>query len=146
MRTQRTLVLMLAATLGLPVSGFDARPVMAEEIIIANPAFDVESVDAKTLGRVFLGKTSRLEGEKVEVVVLQEGSATHANFLTSYVKRNPKQFLSHWRKLCFSGKGILPKAFETEEELVAHVAATPGAIGYISKSTPHEDVKVIRIQ
>lgn len=116
----------------------------AGEIVIVNESIAASSADAKTIQQVFLGRSTKIDGDRVGIAVL-EGGATHAGFLTDIVKRNPKQFLSHWRRLCFSGKGTMPRTFFTEDALVAYVASTPGAIGYISDTTPHTDVKVLAI-
>jgi hypothetical protein len=40
----------------------------------------------------------------------------------------------------------MPAAFATEAELVAFVAATPGAVGYIDSATPHEGVKEVAVK
>ncbi len=121
-----------------------AIPASAGQIVIANESVPVDAVGANNLERVFLGKSTKMEGAKVGIAVLAEG-ATHSEFLTSFLKKNPKQFLSHWRRICFSGKGTMPTTFTTEEELVAHVAATPGAIGYVDSDTPHAGVKVLLV-
>jgi hypothetical protein len=46
----------------------------------------------------------------------------------------------------FSGKGQLPRAFADEASLVAFVARTPGAIGYIDAATPHDGVTVVPVR
>ena len=45
--------------------------------------------------------------------------------------------------MVFTGKGSLPRLFESEEELVQFVRNTPGAIGFIQSATPHDGVKTI---
>jgi hypothetical protein len=40
----------------------------------------------------------------------------------------------------------MPKSLESEAAVVEYVAHTAGAIGYISKATPHEGVKVIAVR
>ena len=95
-----------------------AASAAAEEIVIANLSVGTEAIAAGELESIFLGKSTRIGGERVEIAVLSDG-VTHADFLTSYVRKNPKQFLSHWRKICFTGKGSMPVTFVTEPELVA---------------------------
>jgi ABC-type phosphate transport system substrate-binding protein len=121
-----------------------AVPAVADQIVIANASVPVDTVEATNLERVFLGKSTRVDGQRVGIVVLS-GGATHAGFLTSYLGKNPQQFLSHWRKLCFTGKGTMPSTCRTEEELVAYVTGTPGTIGYIDPATPHAGVKVLAV-
>ncbi len=40
----------------------------------------------------------------------------------------------------------MPKMFDSEAALVEYVAATPGAIGYVSKGTDHEKAKTLAIK
>jgi len=40
----------------------------------------------------------------------------------------------------------MPKAFDSEAALVDYVAVTPGAVGYISESTPHGKVKTLLVR
>jgi hypothetical protein len=35
----------------------------------------------------------------------------------------------------------MPKAFDSESDLIKYVASTPGALGYVSRISPHDDVK-----
>ena len=43
--------------------------------------------------------------------------------------------------LVFTGKGAMPRSFDTEDALVAYVGATPGAIGYVSEEKAGAAVK-----
>jgi hypothetical protein len=42
-----------------------------------------------------------------------------------------------------SGEGDPPEPIDSEEEMLKKVAATPGAIGFVSQSKVSEDVKVL---
>lgn len=143
MKTRNRKLIPLAALVAfvLPPS---APAATAGQIVIANESVAADSLPVENLERVFLGKSTKIDGERVGLVVLA-GGATHNGFLTSYLKKSPKQFLSHWRKLCFTGQGTMPSTAESESDLVARVASTPGSIGYIDASTPHEGVKVLAI-
>ncbi|MBZ0267773.1 hypothetical protein K8I85_06425 [bacterium] len=134
-----------SAAAALLLAGALAAPASAAQVVIANQSVPMDTVATESLRRVFLGTTTKVDGQKVGIAVLADGE-THSGFLTSYLHRNPKQFLSHWRRICFSGKGTLPPTFQTEAELVAHVAATPGAIGYVDADTPLEGVKRITVR
>jgi hypothetical protein len=35
----------------------------------------------------------------------------------------------------------MPKAFDSESDLIKYVASTPGALGYVSRISTHDDVK-----
>jgi ABC-type phosphate transport system substrate-binding protein len=40
----------------------------------------------------------------------------------------------------------MPKSLDSDAAVVAFVAHTAGAIGYIGKATPHEGVKVLTVR
>ncbi|MBU1920609.1 hypothetical protein KKG66_07170 [bacterium] len=45
----------------------------------------------------------------------------------------------------FTGEGIPPRAFETEEELRRFVAETPGALGFVERVPDEIEVKKLVI-
>jgi ABC-type phosphate transport system substrate-binding protein len=141
MRNWRLTLLVPIVALLLPIT---ASAATAGQIVIANESVVADSLAMENLERVFLGRGMKVDGQRVGVVVLA-GGETHQGFLASYLKKNPRQFLSHWRKLCFTGQGTMPSTARTESELVERVASTPGAIGYIDAGTPHDGVKVLAI-
>jgi ABC-type phosphate transport system substrate-binding protein len=114
--------------------------------VIAHPGVKAKSLDADALQRYFLGKTTTWEGGGLVVLATLREGATHEAFLSAYVGKTPSQFTSHWRKLVFTGKASEPRSFASEVELVAYVAATPGAIGYVSAAAEKKDVAVIAVK
>jgi hypothetical protein len=78
-------------------------------------------------------------------VLLKSGSA-HDEFLSAYVGKNDTAFRAGWRSLVFSGQATMPKSLDSEAAVVEYVAHNAGAIGYISKATPHEGVKVLAVR
>jgi len=51
-----------------------------------------------------------------------------------------------WRSLVFSGQTTMPKSLDGDAAVVEFVAHNAGAIGYISKTTPREGVKVLTVK
>ena len=78
--------------------------------------------------------------------VLLKSGATHDGFLAAYIGKSDAAFRASWRSLVFSGQASMPKSLDSETAVVEYVAHNPGAIGYISKSTPHEGVKVLAVR
>ncbi len=98
---------------------FIAAPVMAGEISIVKKDHSIETVTAKELKRMLLGKSKRWKnGDKVVLGTLNSGT-THDHFIRKYAGKTPKQFTNYWRKMVFSGKGAMPKAFANEAALAA---------------------------
>ena len=115
-------------------------------VVIANTSVKSGDVSSADLRDVFTGASSSFkDGSHVTPVLLKQG-ATNDNFLLLYVGKSDAAFRASWRSLLFSGQGVMPRTFETEAAAVEYVAHTPGAIGYIQKSTPHEGVKTLAVR
>ena len=116
-----------------------------EYIVVINGEVGVDSIAAGDFESVLLGNKKKWDdGTKVYIAVLKEGDVTES-FLKTHARKTPDQFKTYWKKLVFTGKGIEPKSLGSEEELVAYVAKTKGAVGYISAGTAHDSVKELTI-
>jgi len=87
-----------------------------------------------------------MEGGDRVVLTDLDGNNVRKDFLEAYIGRSEAQFRNYWRKAVFSGQGKPPKVFSSEEELVAFVAKTPGAIGYVDSKTDVSSVKVLNVK
>ncbi len=123
----------------------------AEIVLVANVDVPGTTLDVGSVEKVFLGKTSSVGNKKIEVTTLKGGDV-HDAFLKNYIKKTANQFKNSWKKLVFSGKAKMPKEFATEKEMVAYIAKTSGAIGYVHVKTSTDDsimsdkVKVLTIK
>jgi ABC-type phosphate transport system substrate-binding protein len=123
-----------------------ATHAQAQAIIIANPSVKSADVSKNDLRDVFTGAASSLkDGSKVTPVLLKQGGA-HEEFLSEFIGKNDTAFRATWRSLVFSGQASMPKSLDSEAAMVEYVARNAGAIGYISKATPHEGVKVLAVR
>ncbi len=114
--------------------------------VIANPSVGASSVSADELKGVFLAtKTSLSDGSHVEPVLLKSGAA-HAAFLREYVGKTEAALETYYRSLVFTGKGSMPKALAGDGEVVAYVARTKGAIGYVSAGASMAGVKTLEVK
>lgn len=121
------------------------QAIASEPVIIVNDKVPDNALSATDVKNIFLGKKVTWEdGQKISFVVLEAGD-THTVFLKEYVKKSTAQFRNYWRNLLFTGKGVEPKSFASETDLMEYVSGNDGMIGYISKETPVSGVKVIAI-
>jgi ABC-type phosphate transport system substrate-binding protein len=120
-------------------------PVKAQVIVIANPSVKADSVSKGELKDVFTGESSSLKEGGHVVPVFQKEGATHSEFLSSYLGESPAAILICWRGIVMSGRGSMPKSLDSDTAVVEYVAKTAGAIGYISKSAPHDGVKELAV-
>ena len=142
-RAERTVMFLCMIVISLCVS---TQAAGAELMVIANSDVAASEVDRVILQAIFLGKKTQWEdGGGIVPVNLKKGP-TYQEFLKVIVKRTPAQYRSFWRRAIFTGTGSPPKSFAVEEKIVEFVRASPGAVGYIDTSTPHEGVKVLSIQ
>jgi ABC-type phosphate transport system substrate-binding protein len=127
-------------------SAFFSVCARAQVIVIANPSVKAADVSKSDLRDVFTGASSSLkDGSHVTPVLLKQGGA-HEEFLSTYVSKNDTAFRASWRSLVFSGQATMPKSLDSEAAVVEFVAHNPGAIGYVSKATAHEGVKVLVVR
>jgi len=137
---KRILLITLALSLWL------CGAALCEPIVVVNNDVGASALDRNEVKNIFLGKTAKWDnGENITPVTLSNGPV-HEDFLKSFVRKNSSQFSSYWKQMIFTGKGISPKAFASEDDLVKFVKETPGCIGYIDSATPHDGVKVVTVK
>lgn len=103
--------------------------------VIANASVKADIISAPELKRIFLQESGSLgNGTRVEPVIEKDGPV-HKAFLQEYVGRTQEDFQTYYRALVFTGRGSMPEALSSDAEVLAYVARTPGAIGYVSGDT-----------
>ncbi len=136
-RKTRTYLLGLAAILTC------ATATAQDVIIVTYKGVSVSQISASQLRDIFTGSRSRFEdGTRANPVVLKGGPA-HEVFLHKHIGDAPDEFRMRWRKAVFIGQGSMPKEFTSEAALLDYVAVTPGAIGYVSRVSSEDSVKVL---
>ena len=140
---KRTQTLFVAAVLIL----FTAVVMQASEVkVIANPSVGASSVSTDELQRVFLLTKNALDdGSHVEPVVTK-GGATHDAFLKEYLSKSDAALQTYYRSLVFTGKASMPKTLGSEADVVAYVAKTKGAIGYVGAGTASPGTKTLEVK
>ena len=126
---------------------FAARTASAADLkVIANPSVGATSVSADELKGVFLAtKTSLSDGSHVEPV-LEKGGAVHEAFVKEYLGKTDAALQTYYRSLVFTGKASMPKTLAADAEVVAYVAKTKGAIGYVGAGAGTAGVKILEVK
>jgi hypothetical protein len=131
----------LIALLGLIGGCCTAR---AQDVIfIANIGVQISTIRASDLHAIFTGEKTRLADGTHVVPVILKGGPVHEVFLKNYCAESPNEFRAQWQKAVFTGQGSMPKAFDSEAALIEYVAQTAGAVGYVSRFSPHDGVKAL---
>jgi len=135
----------LTVVLVLALLFVSSAALAADYVVITNKSNPVTTLSAKDVKNYYLGKqTSWSDGSKV-VVYTQTSSPANEDFLKQMVRKSPQQYATYWKKSLFTGTGLPPKDFGSDDEVKKAVSAQPGAIGYISASSLDGSVKKLDI-
>lgn len=135
------LFLSLALLLGL------ASAARAQDAtFIVNPQGADAAISAEDLKSVLLGNKTKWDGGGlIKLVVLTSGPA-HEHVMQTHAQRSADQFDKYWKKLVFTGKGVMPVQAADEAAMIDYVARTPGALGYVSPAAVTDRVKEIPVK
>jgi len=123
-----------------------AAAALASDVkIIANSSVNAASISVNELKGIYLATSQTLEGSHVEPV-LEKGGPAHEAFLREYLGKTDAALQIYYRSLVFTGKGSMPKTLAGDAEVVAHVAKTKGAIGYVSSAADTAGVKTLEVK
>jgi hypothetical protein len=114
-------------------------------VVVANAGVSVSQIDSLQLREIFTGVRSRFKDGSRAIPVVLKGGPAHEVFLRHHVGQGPDEFRMLWRKAVFTGQGAMLKEFASESAMLDYVAATPGAIGYASRVTPRDSIKVLTV-
>jgi hypothetical protein len=140
MKIQRTLLVATVFMLGVT-----ALMHAADFKVIANNSVTANTVSAGDLKDVFLLDKDSLGGSHVEPV-LDKGGPAHEAFVKEYLGKNDSALQAFYRSLVFTGKASMPKTLNSDAEVVAYVAKTKGAVGYVSSTAPSEGTKTLVVK
>ena len=112
-------------------------------VLVANKSVKISEITSADLRAIFMGTKTRFADGSHAVPVTLKGGPAHEVFLKHYVGEDPEEFRSQWRKVVFTGQGAMPRAFDSESALIEYVAATPGAVGYVSRISSQDNVKLL---
>jgi hypothetical protein len=112
-------------------------------VLVANKNVQISEIRAADVRAIFMGAKTRFADGSHAVPVTLKGGAVHEVFLKNHVGESPDEFRAQWRKAVFTGQGAMPRAFDSESALIEYVAATPGAVGYVSRIPPQDKVKCL---
>ena len=121
----------------------DARA--GEVKVIANASVPASTISTNDLKGVFLETKASLDGAHAEPV-LQKGGVVHETFLKEYLGKTDAALQTYYRSLVFTGKASMPKMLGSDADVLAHVAKTKGAIGYVSAAASTPGVKTLEVK
>lgn len=144
-RTVRARLQRTAPVTPLAAAGPAAPPPLLETAVrlIVNRSTRTGTLTRAGVEQIYLGKhTTWPDGEQVVAVMLPEDSEVSKEFLAVFLGKTPEQYRAYWRYEVMSGSPALPRTLRTADEIIAFVAATPGAIGVLDRDPTRDEVVV----
>ena len=118
---------------------------LAEIVVVVAHNSPIKQLSDHEIADVFLGKLARLPGGITAVPLdLLEGSPARAEFYLQFTGKSPAQMRAFWSKVIFTGRGRPPRTPANDAEVIRALRETPGAIGYVSRSSLTAGARILR--
>lgn len=113
---------------------------------IVNPQGADASITADDLKAVLLGNKIKWNGGGVIKLAVLTSGPVHDKVMQDHAQRSADQFDKYWKKLVFTGKGVMPVQGADDAAIIDYVAKNPGALGYVATSSITDRVKALPVQ
>jgi ABC-type phosphate transport system substrate-binding protein len=125
-----------------------ARPATAQAFkVIAHEGVADADLPKDVVAKLFLKQAIKFpSGLAAKPVDLKKDSPARAEFSTAVLGRPVGAVETYWQQQIFAGKEVPPPSKASDDEVLAFVRATPGAIGYVSAGASTAGVKVITVR
>jgi ABC-type phosphate transport system substrate-binding protein len=134
----------------LLISGsFTVNALQAETSIeaIVHPGVNTQHLSRNSLRAIFgMRQKTWPDGLPIRVYVMPDDALLHNLFAKEKLNIFPYQLRSGWDRLIFSGTGQAPFLVNSEDEMLARVASTPGAIGYLKRVNINDSVRILHVK
>ncbi|MEN9544660.1 MAG: hypothetical protein RLZZ598_1493 [Pseudomonadota bacterium] len=99
--------------------------------IIVHPQAAAGEFTLRQVAALFLGRATTLGDVPARPMDHALGSPARADFYRRLTGKDVADIDAYWARLAFSGKSTPPERVAGDDEAVARVAASPGAIAYV---------------
>ncbi|MGV1100020.1 substrate-binding domain-containing protein [Thiovibrio sp. JS02] len=140
-KTTYSLFLTLSLLLGL-----DNHAQSADFIIVVHRENRIKRMDREEIKQIFLGKkTSWPDGSPI-TIIMNTNDEIHEQFTRTVLQKSPMQLSVYWKKILYSGTGMLPLAVKDDESAKSYIGFHKNAIGYIAADSVDKQVKRVDIE
>lgn len=84
--------------------------------------------------------------QPIKVYVLADRSNIHEAFAKQILSIFPYQLRRTWDRQTFSGTSQTPNEVQSEAALLEAVATQPGAIGYATRASVDDRVRILKVE
>lgn len=127
----RVAIIVLAAGLG----GYADEPVGSFKVIV-NPRVVGRKIPRDVVAQIYLGRVTRWgDGNPIVAVDLSATSSVRRAFSGAVLSMPVEGVKNYWMRTPLTARRP-PMIKASDEEVIAFVTTEPGAIGYVSESTP----------
>jgi len=125
-----------------------ATPAAAQGFkIVAHESVTESELPKDVVAKIFLKQAPKFPGGvAAKPVDLNKASSVRADFSTAVLGRPVAAVETYWQQQIFAGREVPPPAKASDDEVLAFVRSTPGAIGYVSAGAATAGVKVIAVK
>ena len=117
---------------------------LAEVLVVTSASSPLSTLNKNQVSDVFHGKVVSLpDGSSSTLIDHPDSSPLREEFYLKVANKTAAQAKAHWAKLYFTGRAPLPHQGKDDAEVKKMIRATPGAIGYIQRSSLDPSVKVL---
>ena len=123
-----------------------AETLAADFVVVVHAENALSSMTEQDIKQIFLGKKTTWSNDRTIDIIIQEDTDAHTGFTQDILGKTSQQFMIYWKKMLFTGKGLLPRSVKTDAEVKAFVASNPDAIGYLSPDALDNTVKRLEVR
>ncbi len=112
-------------------------------VVIVNKAVPVHTLHARVILDIYSLNTKEWPDGSPVVAITLKGSESTAQEFFSALGTRLLDMKKLWMRMLLLGEEQVPIAVNSEDDVVAKVASTPGAIGFVRKAKADPSVKIV---
>lgn len=125
---------------------FPSTSFAEDYIILSNAENNIHSLTTLEIKKIMLGKkTLWNETHRIKVGYVNSSTSQSEIFFREVLNMSKYKFNRYWRRKLFSGNGVPPRRFRTQEELIEFVKSEPLALGLAFDDVQSTDVSVVEV-
>lgn len=118
----------------------------ADFIIVVHRDNPINSLSQEDIKRIFLGKNQTWPDGSPTTIIMNTSEEIHEKFTRTMLHKSPVQLSVYWKKILYSGSGMLPLAVKDDEAAKSYIGFHRNAIGYITADSLDRQVKKVEIR